>query len=66
MLQLDDLDGPGERVTRERVVVVAQHDVGMWKLREQPVELGLPVRAGEQVAGDANEVGLPRGDPRFC
>ena len=63
VLEPAQLDRARERIARDRVVVVAEHDVRVRQLREQREQLVLPARTGEQVAGDRDDVRLALRDP---
>ncbi len=57
MLEPPQLDGTGERIAGDRIIVVPEDDVRVRQPREQREQPPLAARAREQIAGDAHEVG---------
>jgi hypothetical protein len=62
-LELRERSRRGERVAAQRVVVVAQHGVAARKARHEASQLVLRSWPREQVAADADEVGIARRRP---
>ena len=57
------VDALRERIAAVREVVVAENDVAAAELSEQAFQLGHPRAARDEIAGDADEVGLALAHP---
>src|SRR5207244_12356463 len=49
VLEATELDGTRKRIARDCVIMIAEHDVWMGKLREQGKQLVLPAGARERL-----------------
>ena len=63
LLEAVELRGARERVARDGDIVVPEHDERALERAEQLREERHAAGMGDEVAGDADEVGLPLGDP---
>ena len=63
LLQVAELGCPRERVARHRDIVVPEHDIWALEAGEELPEARFSPRMRDEVARDADEVGLPRRDP---
>ena len=52
-----------ERVARDCDVMIAENDQRSFELQEEPDEQWHAARVGDQVTGDADEIGLPLRNP---
>ncbi len=61
--EIANLRGPGERITRYRDVVIAEHDERTVQARQEGLEAPRASRMGDEVSRDADEVGSPFSNP---